>query len=341
MGARPYDLKWENLGVTVQPFLPAGGRVKLRLTMVGAGDLPAGSAFVSYHLGGASGLPWVKYDGNPSQDITVPFRQGQALELEAPLAGLKPGSHFVAWDVFVKGYGWLSEKGVCSLSVFYNVANRAPNISVLGPPNGGTSLTRSPSLAAVANDPDAYPFANPRYLFTVCSDKEMTTHCETSGWQDHWAYQVPDGYARWNQTLWWKVEVTDGALSTVTPAMAVIVVPPAPDQWRTVGSGMNLSTVRGTVLPFGMYTRQAVDVEVRTESTPKLRVSRGYSSAATTAGLVGAMGRGWMSFFDSQASWNTAEQSLTITYPDGRQQVFGRNPTELSRLGVTPGPATQ
>ncbi|WP_442876134.1 RHS repeat domain-containing protein [Amycolatopsis sp. NBC_01480] len=324
-GGVPYDLRWQDLGLTAPPFLPTGGRQKLRLTMTGAGSLAAGAAYVSYHLGGPSGLPWVQYDGNPQQDITVAFGQGQTVDVEASLAGLSPGSHYVAWDVFVRGYGWLSEHGVCALGIQYNVPNRPPNITVLGPPNGGTSLSRTPTLAAVADDPDKYPNGESRYRFTMCGDQAMTASCRDSGWQDHWAYQVPDGYARWNETVWWKVEATDGALTTTSPVLSVTVVPPAPDRWRTVGSGLNLATVQGVVLPFGMYTRQSTDLAVATESAPKLEVTRGYSSAATVAGYVGAMGRGWLGLFDSQVSWDEGQQALTVTYPDGRQQVFGKN----------------
>src|ERR1043165_2761623 len=102
----------------------------------------------------------------------------------------------------------------------------------------------------------------------------------------------------------------------------VTVVVPAPDTWRTVGAGLGLATVRNFVLPYGIWVHTEKDVAIAGAGQP-LQIQRTYSSGAPPS-HTSAFGSGWMSVFDASAQWSPDNSTLTITYPDGRQEVFGK-----------------
>ncbi|GAA2999542.1 RHS repeat-associated core domain-containing protein [Actinokineospora diospyrosa] len=322
-GSEPWSASYSGGSLVITPLHNREGSARLTITNSGTQTWPAGQAWVGYRLfNDDTGVEVVSV--HPQTPIPGAVSAGGQVTLDAVIERLDPGRWKIGWDVRVSNVGWFSQAGVCAYMVPYTLYNQQPSIRMLAPANYGTSLTRTPWLNASGTDVDEWP-SPLTYQFRVCRDAALTQGCQESGWNSQGVFEVPWGYVDWNDTFYWAARVRDG-LDTTPPSgwptpHRVTVVVPVPDTWRTVGTGRGLSRVHGVVLPYGIWLHEESDADVL-GSGPPLRVDRTYSTGAEAT--PGAFGPGWMSMFDAGATYSPDKTQLTITYPDGRQQVFGK-----------------
>lgn len=291
----------------------------------GSQTIPAGSK-LRYRLFDGSQREWTPTP--VAATLSAGIAPGAAATVRATIGALTPGQTWtLAWDFDVPGVGLLSGLGVCSPVLRLQVVNQSPTgLSLLSPTVGQSISGTRPYLAATATDPDRWPYAQLRYSFRICANQALTVSCQDSGPTDFtWQVNTP---LSWGGHYWWKVTVTDGDIivdstSRFTPN-DFYVVAPVPDDWRRVGVGLGMATVDGLVLPYGIFTSSATDATL-TGAGQGLSIDRVYSSGAD--GVEGGFGRGWMSIFDARVVMKTSAvgQVVTVTYPDGRQESFGKN----------------
>lgn len=309
------------------------GAVSVRLVNHGTQTWTPGQVSLGYHRLDDNNNE-IEPGSTPLTAIPAAVDSGESVQIEARFDFLPPGAHNIAWDVWVNGLGWLSNHGVCAGMVRYTLPNQPPSIQLGWPPNVGTVNTLTPVLSATADDPDNWPSEGRlTYQFVVCTNAAFTIGCQQSPWLDTPLYVLPEGRS-WGETFWWKARVNDGA-GTTDPGTAghrVTIVVPAPADWATVGTGMGMASVRGVVFPYGTWTRTEQDAVAAGAGVP-LQILRTYSSAASDNTRT-AFGRGWLSMFDASFRITNDGTTYTVTYPDARQEVFGRQPdgTIVSRL---------
>jgi hypothetical protein len=301
------------------------GTITVTVRNVGRQSWPAGKSYLGYHLFDANGNP--KPGDYPKTPVGRQLDPGQQQRVEAAVGALDPGHWRLAWDIWIDGVGWFSQNGVCALTVEYVLQNQPPSITLQWPPNEGTVTTRTPSLSAIGFDSDDWPSGAVTFQFVICKNPQFIQQCHTSPWLNDGGYAVPTGVLDWNQTFYWSARINDGQAITDPIAMGlggnkVTVVVPAPDIWRTVGAGLGMATVRNIVLPYGIWVHPEKDAVITGTGQP-VQVQRTYSSGAPED-HVGAFRHGWMSMFDASAQWSRDSSTLTITYPDGRQEIFGK-----------------
>ncbi|MFE0458564.1 RHS repeat-associated core domain-containing protein [Kitasatospora sp. NPDC058965] len=310
--------------LVLTPTNTSAGAAQITVTNKGTQSWPAGHTWLGYHLYDSAGHAVA--GSFPMTALPTTLATGDAVTLTAPIAALAPGTWKVLWDVSEDGIGWFSQNGVCAMTVSYTIQNQPPNLTLQTPPNYGTVTTRTPTLSVTGQDVDKWPNANVTFQIIACKDAALTKSCVTTDWGGG-TYQIPPDILQWNDTFYWSARVTDGGLMTPStgwaPPNQVTVVVPAPDTWRAVGAGLGLATVDGVVLPYGMWVDPVTDAAVQGPGVP-LQIQRYYSSAAAQQGFTGAFGHGWLSALDAGAQYSPDGQLLTVTYPDGRQEIFGK-----------------
>lgn len=338
LGGEPWFAEYFPGSFTKLPDKHGPGSIDVRIVNHGTQTWHPEDVWLGYHRLDANNNE-IAPGSTPLTVLPAAVNPDQSIQVSARFDFLPPGVHNIAWDLWVDGLGWLSNHGVCAGMVRYTLPNQLPSVELGWPPNYGTVTTLTPMLSATGDDPDNWPSNGQlTYQFVVCSDAGFTSGCHESAWLTTPRYVIPDG-KEWGDTFWWKARVNDGAGTTDpgTTGHRVTIVVPAPAPWATVGTGMGLASVRGMVLPHGVWTRTEQDAIVNGDGIP-LQVMRTYSSAALE-NTHSAFGRGWLSMFDASIRSTDLGTTYTVTYPDGRQEVFGRQPDGkiVSRLssGVT------
>ncbi|MBA8807746.1 glycohydrolase toxin TNT-related protein [Promicromonospora sukumoe] len=296
------------------------GSYRVRVTNYGTQSWPTG-ARVGYQVWDSSGnlVP-----GN-YPETSVPLAVGANggwVEFDAAVRRLAPATWSLTWDIWVPGVGWLTDRGSCATTFELTVVNQPPSFTYRSPASPGTVTTRTPFLTVRGTDPDAWPAGGMEYQFKVCRNAALTTGCSTSQWISQARWQTP--YLQWNLQYYWGVQVRDGHATTSglsTPQSFTVVVPVA-DDWRRVGNGLGLADVFGVVLPYGVFLHRETDAQLPGGAMP-LAVERTFSSGAV--GTEGAFGRGWLSLFDARVVRDEVAETMTVTYPDGRQEIFGQD----------------
>ncbi|MFD1073583.1 RHS repeat-associated core domain-containing protein, partial [Longispora fulva] len=321
-GSEQWFAQYADGAVLVTPTANATGSARLSLTNRGSATWPAGRTYLGYHLFDANGNP-VAGD-YPKTALPGAVPTGATATMNAAIAPLAPGVWRIGWDVWVDGLGWFSGNGVCAFTVQYTIRNQAPNLSLQSPPAYGTVTTLTPRLSVDGADPDGWP-GQLTYQFRLCHDQALTSGCVESPWVGLSGWRVPAGTLAWNDLFYWSARVNDGELTTPPSGWPapnqVTTVVPAAETWRTVGAGLGLTNIAGVILPYGMWIHPETDASVQGVGLP-LQVQRTYSTAARYT--TGAFGNGWLSMFDASARYSQDFSQLTVTYPDGRQEIFAR-----------------
>ncbi len=262
----------------------------------------------------------------PATNVSAALAPNSTANVTVTVPALTPGSWWTSWEISVPPVGSLRSLGVCSVWAL-PVYNVAPSLTLKSPLEYGTVTTNRPFLVVSGTDSDGYPVgATLTYEFRVCLDAALTQACQTSGWTSATSWQPPNQLL-WGSYYYWTATVSDGVstLSALTGhpnGYKFAVVVPAADDWRQVGNGLGLANAFGVVLPYGVFVHTERDAEVNTVNVP-LAIDRTFSSGAV--GTEGAFGNGWMSVFDT-AYVKQSSDLYRITYTDGRQETFGRNP---------------
>ncbi|MFF5081580.1 LamG-like jellyroll fold domain-containing protein [Actinoplanes sp. NPDC000266] len=200
-------------------------------------------------------------------------------------------------------------------------ANVAPQIDAQYPATGAAVPTLTPELLAAGSDPDGGPSAL-RYSFTV-HDAAAAVVAQ-SGAIAARGWTVPAGALRWGKTYVWTVTVTDGS-ATSTSQQLNSLQPRFPQSLVTTGLSQNGG--RGFDPDTRNYTTTVTDLTVPTVG-PSLSLDRFYNTLDVRRDT--AFGAGWSSILDAKATESRdragALQGVVVTYPNGQEVGFGRNP---------------
>lgn len=293
----------------------------------GSQSIPSGST-LRYRLFDSTQHEW-KPTPPSSGTLSQSIGAGASTVVRVTVGTLTPGQTWtLLWDADMSGVGTLTGQGVCAPRLDIVVVNQSPTgLKLLSPAVGDSISGTHPWLEALAEDPDKWPNSRLTYSFTICADQAMTTSCQSSAAQSDFAWRVSTALS-WGGHYWWKASVSDGDLSVDSTSRYgpsdFYVVAPMPDAWRRVGVGLGMATVGGLILPYGVFTSSAADANVA-GAGQGLSIDRVWSSGAD--GVEGGFGRGWMSIFDARVvlTSRTVGQVATVTFPDGRQESFGKN----------------
>lgn len=212
-----------------------------------------------------------------------------------------------------------------SLMLTYN-GFLLPAIAAQYPGNNTQAPTLSPVLAAIGSiDPNVTlnTGAYIKYDFQVADTGGNKLADSGLISVDNWT--VPTGKLSWGKSYYWTVQAYDGTNYSINPVWnALTTNVPQP----VVTSSLSQNTGgHGFSDAIGNYTTSATDAQVATVG-PSLDVVRDYNSRDPRT--TGAFGAAWSSIFDARASerYDTggAVQTVVVTYPDGSEVGYGRNP---------------
>jgi RHS repeat-associated protein len=201
--------------------------------------------------------------------------------------------------------------------------NVPPQVDTMYPGNDGVVTSLTPTLIATGHDIDATGGEVLKYDFKI--ENSSSAVVVDSGLVSSGNWTVPASKLSYGQTYYWTVQANDGSASSAVPgwnAMSVQVPQPA----ITSSLSQNDSD-HGLDPSTGNYTTSTTDADVPTVG-PSLSVERDYNSRDPR--VTGAFGAGWSSLFDTRATEqkDTAGNlvSVVVTYPDGSEVGYGRNP---------------
>lgn len=305
----------------------------------GSMTIPSGTVFryTVFDAGGHAYLP-----SHAAATLTTAITAGGTSTVRMTVDTLTPGQTWTTtWDANIPGVGLVTDAGACAPTVSFSVVNQAPALTLLSPAIGATIQGTTPYLSASGVDPDRWPNATLTYSFKICTDAALTANCVNSGAVSSFTWQVPSPGLSWGGHYYWKATISDGQITVDStaayPPSDFFVVAPVADDWRRVGAGLGMASVGGLILPYGIFVSTASDASV-SGAEQGLTIDRVYSSGADST--EGAFGLGWLSIFDARLVMpSTTSGIATVTYPDGRQESFGRNPNGTwaagGGLGVT------
>ena len=200
--------------------------------------------------------------------------------------------------------------------------NVAPQIEDQNPKHGAQVQSLTPLLSVSARDPDAWPQALTTTFLVYNKDNVKIAD---SGPIADSSWRIPVGTLRWGEVYSWTAVVFDGNLTSVSQKVNVLstLVSQPP-----VTSTLAQNTEKGFSPSVGNYTTSAVDVQVPSVG-PLVSITRSYNSLDTRK--VSAFGAGWSTLVDTAAAERRdpdsgGVQTVTITYPNGQEVTFGRNP---------------
>lgn len=318
------------------------GVYDLLLVNRGSSDIPSGSK-LRYRLFDASGHEWT-----PTQvaaTLSASIAAGASATIRANVGTLTPGQRWtLAIDFEVTGLGTLTSQSACAPNLTLDVVNQYPtDLTLLEPAVGATVQGKRPYLTATAKDPDKWPNARLTYSFKICADRALSLNCLSSGIINDSSWRVPEPGLDWGSRYFWAAQASDGEASIDSVSFGqtndFYVVAPQPDEWRRIGQGLGLANVDGLILPYGVFTSSATDAVV-SGAGKGISVDRVFSTGADR--VEGAFGRGWLSLLDAGVVVTTNQGTFaTVTFPDGRQETYGRNANGTWAAGGALGSTNQ
>ena len=331
----PYDAEYLIAPGTAfsAPVGPAStGAVDITVVNRGAYPWPAeGDYRLAYHVYTESGE---LYEFNGARTLLPrAVAPGEQITLSAQIAPLPVGTYIIRFDMLHEGATWFSDEAVPPSPGLgpFQVTNLAPRITGSNPLDFDAVATNTPVLSVTAVDPDS----SIEYLFRICtgSDAESGT-CHDSPWLPEGSWQVPAGLLTWRATWTWHAYVRDGS-NLVKPDWVSHLVThvPQPATEQHFGADAYSPAEGGVNASIGNFVFANRDVAVG-GSGPSIDVIRTYNSLDTRNNLFGV---GWTSAFDVRATSEGGGELVLVTFADGRQERFGRDPdgTYVPALGST------
>lgn len=286
-----------------------------------------GQYFLSYHLYRSSDQALITYNG---AFTTLPtMAPNTQVTVNAVVQRLPAGSFTLFWDLLDNSTApssWFSAHGVAQSGITFAIPHSAPSLTISSPAVNATVFTLTPALVVDIGSDNTQPVS---VNFQVCP---ASGACVDSGWlpvslnPDAFVttktWTVPAGLLSWNTTYSWKARVRDTSFtalpfSTPSPLTTVVPIPAG----SSFGSDPASLDAAGVNMYLGNFTRSEHDLNVAGPWLP-LSLDRTYNSADTK---VGVLGTGWSSLLDM--TWSeTADKTVTVTFPDGKRASYGRNP---------------
>ncbi|GAA1283137.1 LamG-like jellyroll fold domain-containing protein [Saccharothrix xinjiangensis] len=149
--------------------------------------------------------------------------------------------------------------------------------------------------------------------------------CFDSGRQPNVYWTLPAGKLRWDEVYLWRTWLWDGrSESEGLPFSALLTSVPQPGITSRFGNAPYTGNGLGFDPIAGNFTTAAVDATAATAG-PELNVARTYNSLDPRRDP--AFGVGWSSRYDMRVVVDDdGSGNVVVTYPDGQQVRFGRNP---------------
>ncbi|WP_328645689.1 DUF6531 domain-containing protein [Amycolatopsis sp. NBC_00348] len=330
---QPYiDVSYSPEGATYEltdVLLPTNNRegtFTARVTNMGSSTWPAGGG---YRLGYVvkQGGTVVKTSQGVAPAAAVP--PGAQTTITVPLTALTPGAYdlnLTMWTPANQDFN--AVYGVPYGQAPLKVENVPPGSNYQQPGNGGIVESLTPTLFARAVDDDGWPNKGFKFLFRICTDVALTQNCTESGWGPE-SWTPPPGTLAWSKTYYWGIKTHDTVSPSPDWAAKLALTTRVPQPEITSHLAGSPDTVNGPGLDpqIGNYSTVVTDASVATVG-PDLTITRTYNSLDPRRDT--AFGVGWASRLDTRLVPNRSAQNVVtdvlLTYPNGRQARFGRNP---------------
>ncbi|WP_247648747.1 LamG-like jellyroll fold domain-containing protein [Saccharomonospora xinjiangensis] len=292
----------------------------MRVTVTNHGKdtwTPTNGYELGYRIWDASGneLPYDQWAAWTKMPRNV--APGQSVTVDARIKALPPGTYSIHWDMGLRGETRFSWNDVpMSQRVVLRIPNQTPMIESAFPPSNFNAATLTPTLAMKGRDRDTHPGKPLQYNFKICA--ASGEDCTESGWRSTPRWTVPEGTLQWSKDYVWHGQISDTKDATpwTLPSYLSTRVPQP-----SITS--HLASTEGVDPGVGNYSTQVTDATVSVPG-PDLSVIRTYNSLDPRQGL--AFGSGWATRWDTRVRSEDDTDTVLVTYPDGRQARFGKNP---------------
>ncbi|MEN3305959.1 MAG: hypothetical protein V7603_2161 [Micromonosporaceae bacterium] len=334
----PYlDITYSDEGAAFQakqvqlPTANTPGRLVVTVDNRGGSSWPAGGPFTfGYTVKKKSDGSVVNRSAHVAPPGTV--APGGSGTWDVALPALTPADYTVELTMFdAQGRDFHTQYGVPYGVFGIRVTNVLPAVNYEQPGSGAEVGTLTPTLYAEGVDPDDWPGTGLKFSFRISSSPAGRPDCSDAGWTG-WigrAWSVPAGRLSWSTTYYWWVRAHDGvgAGPCIGPLALTTTVPQPEITSHLAGAAAQAPSPGeppGLDPQVGNYATSAVDASVPTAGPP-LAISRTYNSLDPRRDA--AFGAGWASLLDMRlATDDDGSGNAVVTYPDGTQMRFGRNP---------------
>ncbi|MGH9149949.1 MAG: DUF6531 domain-containing protein, partial [Acidimicrobiales bacterium] len=250
-------------------------------------------------------------DVGPGQSVTVMAQVG---------AGLPFGQwSYIEFDLVAENVTWFSAEGIATATVAALSVGPLPRLTSATPSYDLAPVgTLAPTLSVTATTSNPVPLW---YHFETCP--ASLAGCTYSGWISSPSWAVPPGAnVDWGSPWYWTAYVSDGFNVTwmgSSPRFLTVV----PQDAQSVHFGADpTSPARGGVGPAtGNLTFAHNDLAMG-GAGPAVVVARTYNSLDPRTGFFGP---GWSMPYEMSAT-TEAGGNVSVRYPDGRTERYGRNP---------------
>ncbi|MFD0688592.1 polymorphic toxin-type HINT domain-containing protein [Actinomadura fibrosa] len=295
------------------------GKVKVSVTNTGAETWTPSTYYLAYRVYNAKGKLVTQ---QRSANLTANVARGAKATLDATIKALPPGTYSIDFTMAHAGGPVFTDEQVPPARLRIKIIDIAPVIQELSPPNGYQAPTLTPQLWATAVDLDAPTGSSLSYKYEVCEKAAdgSAVNCFDSGYVPTYAWTVPTGKLSWNKTYLWRVFVKDTGNEVPSPRVMLQTAVPQPELTSQLTHGQD----REFDPQSGNYSTSATDASVASVG-PDLSVRRTYNSLDPRRDSP--FGAGWSTQFDMRLSEDgDGSGNVVISYPDGQQVRFGKNP---------------
>ncbi|GGS22538.1 polymorphic toxin-type HINT domain-containing protein [Actinokineospora fastidiosa] len=324
----PYDARYKIVNPVPEPPVTTAqsGRVKISVTNLGKDPWPVGAYTLGYRAYRDGALKVTKTAaGALPQEVSV----GETVTVDATIAAFSETGRYTLDFSMVHGQRFFTDEQIAPARIVVDVYDLPPAIAEQYPRSGQSVETLTPQLWAKGVDHENDTL---RYRFEVCEKDGAGNpyNCFGSSTPEqkylskpYWT--VPAGKLRWGPVYSWRSFAFDGTSeSKAVEFSALLTSVPQPQ----ITSRLGAAPYTGGDFEFdpllGNYSTAAIDAAVATAG-PRLAVARTYNSLDPRRDL--AFGSGWTTQYDARISPDAdGSGNLIVTYPDGQQVRFGRNP---------------
>ena len=322
----PYNAKYSVPNPVPNPAVlqNQAGKVKFTITNKSAADWTPSTYNFVYRAYNAQ----TKVSVGQFVAATLPstVARGASVTLDATIRALPIGQYWLDFSMAKINGPVFTDELVQPARIALEIKNILPTVGEIFPPNGYPSPTLTPQLWAQATDLDAPPKTTLQYKFEYCgvTDAGAPTGCTQTAYQSKQAFTVPAGKLSWSKTYQWRAFIKDNADEVITPYLTLLTAIPQPEITSRIANAPYGSSDRDFDPNIGNYTTGAVDASVNNVGPP-LKITRTYNSLDPRQDLI--FGAGWMTQYDMRVTLDDdGSGNAVVTYPDGQQVRFGRNP---------------
>jgi RHS repeat-associated protein len=329
--SKVYGATYSISAVSPIPTYSTFGAVGVTVTNTGNFTWTTSDVVLGYHMKNVTTGAWYNFDG-PGTRLSASVPPGYVLSVELLIEFMPAGKYQVFPDLFdnadLGGPGWFSQQSppvpVTATSVF-TVPHLVPTASMNAPLAGATLDTQHPQFQVTVSADGTAPVSAE---FQACDAPSASATCWDSGWLSvsinlftglsSW---TPTQTMFWNKTYYWRIRVKDtltGVWSDFSDVTPVVPSPAGPAHYGVDPASVDPA---GVNLFMGNLTQQATDINIGEAGVP-LQIQRTYNSFDTPSR---GFGTGWSSLLDMKET-TAADGTVTITFPDGRQERYGKNP---------------